>query len=578
MKKILIIVVLVALTSSNLFSQTFDPLSLFGKGKPIKLNGGINAAFLYNHSSNNTSDISPFNYVVGANLNIYIKGINIPLDFNYSNTQFSYRFQPIPFNRIAIHPKYKIATLHAGSISLSLSPYTLNGAQFNGAGLELAPQKWKFMILGGKFSRGSGDYLMNTDIQPTFARWGHGFGASYQLKNMLIGANVFYAKDDTNSVTNIPKDVAVTPKQNLVSSIVSSGTLSGIKYSFEVANSFITDNLNSKVFQNSSHFLSRFMRTNGSTSSKYATNAKLNYLVPKINLDAGLSYERVDFNYQTLGSLYNINGFENIGVTMNKPFFNGKLNINGQVGVQNDLGDDSIISQKSKRLLTTFNANYNPIQKLSFNISYSNTRGVTNIRNLNNIANQNNLVPQFLDSLRLVQLNQNANFSANYQLEATAEKNSSVNFNYSYQKGDQKEGEFFLDLQGTKFHNASLNYYTVLPKQDAKWNFGLNYSKTSQGADSNNTNALGVNFNFGKKIFKKRVSVTIGSGYNTTRIVANVLGVNIFNFKAAASYIFYKRHVLNFNAIVQKQSRRGLTIPQTSNTTSTMSLTYNYNF
>jgi hypothetical protein len=577
MKKI-IFTILILNTTSFVWAQTFDPLSLFGKGKPLKLNGGINATAIYNYASANNSNPIPFNYVVGGNLNVYFKGINIPLDFAYSNTQFSYNFQPIPFNRIAIHPKYKIATLHAGSIALTFSPYTLNGAQFNGAGIELAPKKWKFTVLGGKFLKGSGNYLDNPDIQPSYARWGQGASASYQFKNITVGANFFHAKDDTTSATNIPVETGVTPKQNIVSSIVSNGNIKGIKFSVEVANSFITNNLTTQAAYKGGGVFSKRMSTNSSTASNYASKAQLNYLVEKIQLDAGFTFERVDFNYQTLGTLYNINGFQNMGVTLAKPFLNGKLNVNTQIGVQKDIGDDTTISQQSNRLLGSFNINYNPIQKLSLNASYSNTRGVTNIRNLDNIANQNNLIPQFLDSLRLVQLNQNANFSANYQLKATAEQNSALNFNYSFQKGDQKQGDFFVDLQGSVFHNTAINFLNMLPKQDVKWSVGFNYSKIKQGPDSNNTKAIGVNFNFGKKVFKKQVTLTVGSGYNTTQIVANALQVNVINFRLSAAYVLLKKHVFNLNTIFQNQTRKGISLPFTSNSTGVMNISYNYNF
>jgi hypothetical protein len=572
-----ILFILLLFTISNVCAQTFDPLSLFGKGKPVKINGGINANAVYNYANSN-SNVAPFNYVVGGNLNFYFKGINIPLDFAYSNTQFSYNFQPIPFNRIAIHPKYKIATLHAGSIALTFSPYTLNGAQFNGAGIELAPKKWKFVILGGKFLKASGNYLDNPNVQPSYARWGQGASVSYQFKDATVGFNIFHAKDDSASSTNIPVETGVTPKQNIVSSIVSNGSVKGIKYSFEVANSFITNDLTTQAAYKGNGILSKRMSTNSSTSNNYASRAQLNYLVQKIKLDIGLNFERVDFNYQTLGTLYNINGFQNTGVTFARSFEEGKLNINAQIGTQKDIGGDTTLSQQSNRLLNSFNINYNPFQKLSLNATYSNTRGVTNIRNLDNIANQNNLIPQFLDSLRLVQLNQNANIGANYQLSATPEKNSSLNFNYSLQKGDQKQGDFFVDMQGSIFHNASLNFLNMLPKQDVKWSFGINYSLIKQGPDSNNTKALGVNFNFGRKIFKKKVTLTIGSGYNTTQIVANALQVNVVNFRASAAYVLLKKHVFNLNTIFQSQSRKGISLPMITTTTGVMNISYNYNF
>jgi hypothetical protein len=146
------------------------------------------------------------------------------------------------------------------------------------------------------------------------------------------------------------------------------------------------------------------------------------------------------------------------------------------------------------------------------------------------------------------------------------------------QKGDQKQGDFFVDMQGSVFHNASINFLNMLPKQDVKWSFGINYSMIKQGPDSNNTKALGVNFNFGRKVFKKKVTLTIGSGYNTTQIVANALQVNVVNFRASAAYVLLKKHVFNLNTIFQSQSRKGISLPMTTTTTGVMNISYNYNF
>lgn len=559
-------------------AQTFDPFSLFGKGNPLKLSGGLNTSLLYNYASQSNGDANPFTYVVGGNLNLFFKGINIPIDFTYSNAQFSTRFQPIPFNKIAIHPHYKFLTLHAGSIALTFSPYTLNGFQFNGAGVELAPGKLKVIVLGGKFLKGSGDYTLDPEAPPTFGRFGKGLAGTYKFENLTVGVNIFHAKDDSASAINIPVEQAIKPKENLVSSVTINGTfLRKLNISGELANSVLTDDITSPLaYSGKNGGVASLMHANGTTSGRNAMNVKMAYSIKVVNL--GLSYEKVDFNYQTMGSLYTTNGFENTGITLGFPMFNGKLNLNSQIGLQNDLVDDTTFSQKSGRLSTSFNVSYTPTQKLSFSGSYNNNKNITNFKNLNNIATQNNLVPFYLDSLRLVQLNTNANFNANYQLLATPEENRTINASYSYQKGDQKQGDYFVDEQGSKFQNASVNLFTVYPKKEVKWNISLNYTSVIQGNPDNNSNAYGVSFNFGKKFFNKTVGVTMGSGYNSTSTVANNLRVNVTNFKTTVSYIYAKKHVFNLNGLFQSQAKSSLAAPTASNTTAALSLTYNFNF
>ncbi len=565
------------LVFSETLAQTFDPFSLFGKGNPFKLSGGINTSMQYNYSSQNSGGADPFNYVIGANLNLFYKGINIPIEITYSNAQVSTRFQPIPFNKVAIHPHYKFITLHAGSIALTFSPYTLNGFQFNGAGVELAPGKFKVLVLGGKFLKGSGDFMQNPDAPPTFARFGKGIAGSYKAQDFTVGVNIFHAKDDSTSALNIPVEQVIQPKENLVSSFTFAGALlKKINISGEFAKSILTDDITSPVAYTGNKSASGLIHSNGTTSDKNAVNFKMGYAILGVNL--GLNYEKVDFNYQTLGSLYTTNGFENTGFTIGLPMFHGKLNLNSQIGIQEDLVDDTTFSQKSGRLLTSFNLSYTPTQKLSFSGSFSNNKNVTNFKNLNNIATQNNLVPFYLDSLRLVQLNTNANVNVNYQLLATPEENRAINATYSYQKGDQKQGDYFLDEQGSKFHNASANFFTVYPKKEVKWNISLNYTSVVQGNPDNTSNGYGVSFNFGKKFFNKTFGITMGSGYNSTHTVANDLRVNVVNFKTTATYIYLKKHVFNLNGLYQGQAKSGILLPAETNTTAILSLTYNYNF
>ncbi len=578
MRKYIYIVLFLFIGLAEATAQTFDPFSLFGKGNPFKLSGGLNTSFLYNYASQGNGGADPFTFVVGGNLNLFFKGINIPIDITYSNAQFSTRFQPIPFNKVAIHPQYKFLTLHAGSIALTFSPYTLNGFQFNGAGIELAPGKLKVLVLGGKFLKGSGDYNLDTEAPPTFGRNGKGISGTYKFENLTVGVNIFHAQDDSASAFNIPAEQVIKPKENLVSSVTLTGTLlKKLNVSGELAHSLLTDDITSPLaYSGKTSGVSSLVLANGTTSGKNAMNAKMAYAINVVNL--GLSYEKVDFNYQTLGSLYVTNGFENTGITLGFPMFNGKLNVNSQVGLQNDLVDDTTFSQKSGRLSTSFTVSYTPTQKLSFSGSYNNNKNITNFKNLNNIATQNNLVPFYLDSLRLVQLNTNANFTANYQLLATPDENRSINASYSYQKGDQKQGDYFVDEQGSKFQNASINFFTVYPKTEVKWNISLNYTSVIQGTPDNNSVAYGVNFNFGKKFFNKTVAVTMGSGYNSTSTVGNNLRVNVTNFKTTVSYIYAKKHVFNLNGLFQNQAKSSLLAPASSNTTASVSLTYNFNF
>ena len=572
-KYFLITILLLLVYCTN--AQEFKAFGLFGEGKPLKLTGGINTSAISNFSSDQMG--ASLNLVVGGAFNLNVNGIDLPFNFTFSNTHLSSSFQPIPLNRFTIHPKYKNFTLHLGTINKTFSEYSLNGFQFNGAAIDYEKSKLKLTFLGGKFLRGSGDYNANPLATPSYSRIGEGVSATYELKkDILIGANIFHAKDNLNSASNIPIEHLIFPKENIVSSINTIATITPqFKFSAEYANNLLTANLNDPIKYAGANSFSGLIHANNSTNKKGAFKSNVGYDFNIMKL--GLEYERVDINYESLGSLYTINGFENALMTFSLPLLESKILIDSRIGIQSDLVD-SAFTQKSGRLLTAVNFSYRVNKKLFFNGSINNNKTVTNIRNLNTIQTTNNLVPFYLDSLRFVQLNMNANLNGNYQLKATDDENSFLSGNYSYQKGGSKQGTYFLDEQGSVFHNANIALFTMYPKKNTRWSVSMDYTSITQGFASNNTKSYGVSFNFGKKLFDKKLNINIGSGYNTSYTPSNSLRVNVTNFKTSAGYTLFKKHIFSFNTIFQVLNRSSITLPMHARTFGFSSLNYNYNF
>ncbi len=557
------------------FAQEFNAFGLFGKGNPLKLNGGINAVSMYNYSSDPNSN--PFNLIVGGNLNLNVKGFDVPLSFTYSNAKISSSFQPIPFNKFSIHPKYKNYTLHLGTVNKTFTQYTLNGFQFNGAALDYEKDKLKLTILGGNFLKASGNYNLNPILQPSYSRVGEGVAATYQFsKGINIGANIFHAKDNQFSSINIPIEEGVFPKENLLASLTSIASITpSLSINVEYANNLLTSNMNDAGYYTGHNGLSKFIRRNNTTNNKHALNSTIAYKIK--NIDLGVEYENVDVNYESLGSLYTLNGFENTTFNISVPLLQNKIFLNAKIGSQTDLVD-TVFSQKSGRILTIFSFYYRATNKFTISGNYNNNKTVTNFRNLNSIETANKLLPYFLDSLRLVQLNENASINANYQLKTTENETSFLTTTYVYQKGGGKQGDFFIDEQGSGFNNASAYLFTTYPKKETRWNVGVDYTYITQGASNYNSKALGFNFNFGKKFFKKKLDANIGSGYNSSFTSSNASRVNVVNFKLGANYTLLKKHVLNLNSIFQSQNRSSNLIPSTSRYNGYLTLSYNYKF
>ena len=127
--------VLPALISLTL-TCTAQNLEMIGKEKPVKVTGGVSLSQILYSSSGIDSRRAPYSYFASGSLNFSLYGWNIPLSFSLSNQNVSFQQ---PFNQFAIHPTYKWISAHAGFISMTYSPYTVNGHLFNGGAVDLAP-------------------------------------------------------------------------------------------------------------------------------------------------------------------------------------------------------------------------------------------------------------------------------------------------------------------------------------------------------------------------------------------------------------------------------------------------------
>lgn len=575
-KKILLGIALLILFN-HVNAQEFQLGNLFGKGNLFKLNGGINSSFIYNYTNDPRNQRDPFTMVLGGNLNLFVGGINVPMSFSYSNAKIS-AVPPMYFNQFSIHPTYKWATAHLGTSSLTYSPYTLNGHQFDGVGLDLTPGKLKFQIMTGRLLRGTGDYNENPEVPPVFKRKASSLSVHYQFSDkLMLGVTAFHAIDISSSAFNIPYEYNIQPKENFIASINGDYTIiENLKLKAEIASNYLTQDLNSSLPPNINKGLfGGFVNLNGSSKKQAAQKINLSYLWKTI--DMGLEYEKVDLNYQSLGAYQTQNGFENSLIRLGSPIFKGKVNLSGSIGIQNDL-TDTVSSQKAKRLISSLNATFTPINKLTINANYSNNNSVTNFRNLDQIANSNNLIPYYLDSLKLVLVNMNLGVNANYQIASTKTFRQSLTAGYTLQKGSKKQGEYFVDEEGNNFHNANAVLVTTYPQSTVQWTFGFNYNLSTQGLDSKTT-AYGPSFSFGKKFLNKKLLANLGTAYNTSYNNISMKKVNVMNVKANLGYNIKQRHDFKLNVVLQtKSSSDGITQVTNNTMTGLFSVNYNYTF
>lgn len=221
------IVILFVIICNDPQAQTLD-LTQIGKGKSLKINGGLTANSVYYNSWGQTlSNRDPFTYYLTGNLVFSLYSYSMPLSFSYSNQNFDYQHS-FSFNRFSIHPTYKWITAHIGDVAMSFSPYTLNGHQFAGFGVDLAPPgNFKVSIMYGRLLQAVKPQE-DTNVIPSYKRNGYGVKVDWHKKKSSLGVIVFHAKDDVNSLMVMPQQSGVLPRENLVISL--DGGINFLKY------------------------------------------------------------------------------------------------------------------------------------------------------------------------------------------------------------------------------------------------------------------------------------------------------------------------------------------------------------
>ena len=549
----------------SLFSSSQN-LEKIGKSPLFKLSGGVAVNSVYYAGDANRE---PFTYFLSGNVNLNISDVyNVPFSFSYSNSKFQTN-NPFTFNRLSLHPSYKWVTAHIGDVSMTFSPYTLNGHQFTGLGFDLSPKdKFKVSVMYGRLLKEREFDEENINGEANYKRIGYGFNTSYKFDFATLGFIFFKASDDVNSLENsIPIETEILPKDNTVISFNGDFNINKqINFKAEVALSALTED--TRVVGESDHFASFLVNSNPTTQYYKAFNLNFNYQVGKGAI--GLGYERIDPNYKTLGGYFFNNDLENITVNASQTIFNDRLALSMNAGLQKDDLDDTKASQLN-RLVMSFNAAYNASDKLNLTGSYSNFQSFTNIKDQFDFINGVNQIEEQLDQDNITQISQNANLNVNYNLEDTPSIKQNLNFNLSYQDAVNKIADEIREEDNSAFYNANTAYTLTYPETDLSVSGAINTS-LSQLAESN-TLILGPTVSATKGFFEKTLKVNSAVSYNETLTNGERQG-QVANLRLGGRYVYKKQHNFSLNALFQFRN----SISSASSKNFTLTFGYNYSF
>ncbi|MCC7298789.1 MAG: hypothetical protein IT244_10695 [Bacteroidia bacterium] len=427
------------LLSDSILGQDLEAIK---NGEILSANGGISFSQIAYNSNRPLPARKPYTYMLNGNVNLKILGfIDAPFVFIYSNLGNKYT-QPT-FNQSSLHPKYKWAQLHLGTINTSWSPYTLNGHVFNGGSFDLTPGNFSISGVYGRFVKPTSPegVVGNSNSTAAFGRNGAGIKLGWQNPGKTnIAGNVFYAADNLQSL--IPDSfLRLSPQENLSMSLNS--TFVPIKWI-----TFHTD-LGLSI-------LNEDRRISNSHLLKDRKNYGM-FRAVKLNMDLALGknmittgYERIDPGYKTLGAYYFNNDLENFTLGIANNFFKNKLRLQGNIGKQRDNLNEQKLNLM-RRTVGNITVQYQHNKHVSISTNYSNFLSYSNLRTFNETQNNTNIYAQW-DTLNYRQISQNLNTGVQWILKQDSIKQRHILLNGTAQTAaDRRNG---VVENGSLFVNA----------------------------------------------------------------------------------------------------------------------------
>lgn len=571
MKRSLFILIGMIIIYHTVHAQNINLENIKGLGKatPVRLSGGINANAIIS-AGNGPAVRDPFTYFFQGNVNVNLFGqINLPFGFNLTNNGRGFSYPTMP-NRLSLHPTYKWISAHLGDVSMTFSPYTLNGHQFRGIGVDLKPKgSWKLSAMYGRLNKAVEENYKLNEGSPGYKRMGLGLKLGFERSRYTVGLNIFHAKDLINSISKNLDSLMIYPQENLVLGTEAKFcVMKGLELSTELATTALTRDLRDSTQKiKSNNILQWLSRARNSTSYYTAFNMQIKYTYKKSAL--GLGYERVAPGYQTLGAYYMNSDIENFTVNASQMILKDRANISMNFGVQKDNLDHAKASS-TKRLVTAVSLNYNPNDKLQTTLNYSNFQTYMKMKPQFDYYNQS-LPFQDIDTLNYTQLAQNANVNVNWLTLKNEKQSQILNLNLSFQDASDQQGGLVTNGNGSQFYNAVAAYNLVFIKQGTGVSLAYNMSYNTIGR--NNFLAMGPVVSMNAKFFNKMLT----TGVSTSLSFSNSAGTRqsrVLNTRLNASYVVMKKHNLAF--ALMNQNRNLVSSGNTHDMTATLG--YGYNF
>ncbi|MEM8585537.1 MAG: hypothetical protein AAGF87_14755 [Bacteroidota bacterium] len=473
-------------------------------GEYLKVSGNVQAGLRYNSINGIGARQAPFQANLNAGLLIDILGIKGPFAAAFSSQNTTYQLPAYAF--YGFSPSYKWIKLHFGDRSLSFSPYSLNGLNFRGFGMELTPGKFYFGIMRGRLRR---ERLIDAgaiqNLDPIYRRMGSGVKVGFDNGTDQIALSLFHARDDASSL-DLPDSASVRPQENLVLEVQGKKQISDfISLDFNFAHSALSRDTEAPILEDingglNGSILGLFKaRSSSSYNQAYGIGIKL---APKFG-QLSLDYERIGTGFQSLGSLAFLNDTEQFSAGVNTSLAENKISLGANLGIQrNGLSDQAITG--GNRLIGSINVGVSFSDRISSSLSVS---------NFNYTLRQRVSTVPFVvvDSIVIVQ----SNFStqAATTIILSEEGQSALTLSGAYQNASSVNGDEIENTAVNSFYTAMAAY--SFSQEDSGFNLTVSTLANFTEFNGLNTRILSPSVSAQKSLFGESVKADLGISYSS---------------------------------------------------------------
>ncbi len=560
MKKIPGIVLLVCLFPVSLLVA--QDLGNLGSAAPVEVSGSLSLR-LNSFSTNRENAVrDPFFWTISGSPTLSLYGVTLPFYFSFSQKQTDYRQ---PFNQFGLSPYYKWLRLHLGYRNISFSDFTLANHTFRGVGVEAEPGIFRFGFIYGRFLKAIDlprDTLSGEIVVPTFARKGIAAKIGIGSQNNFVDLIFFKGKDDSTSLETGWHESGIRPAENVVYGIKArQGFLKifmlDVDYGFSIYTHDITAAEVSTDEYDVPSFVTAFLTPRASTSFQMAGKASLSLRLKAVSVR--LQYARVEPDYQSMGSYFLNNDYENITVAPSWSMMKNKVRVAGSVGIQrNNLFEDKLSS--TNRRINSLNITLMPTPQLNITAFYTNYR-----------INQERNIRLTADTLRLEQFSDNLNVMAMLTRGTRQVRhNFSAGVNYQALRDDNNISE-------TNNNTTSVNPNLSYRYQNTVSHFGANASVTLNQftTDASETIRLGYTLGLNKSMFDNQLRMNGSATYFTVRTDGSAQS-NAISVNARVGYTIKEKHSLDLSASLVSRRLAAESGPALRDVLANFGYTYNF--